>query len=441
MALRVASLFLLTFLGMAFLGLARRFLDRKWALFAALVFIAHPSQVASAAFPSAINNLFSAIFIFVYCRESLEYLATAANPGGRLGFVALAGLLALWGYELGVVILPLSVLIALWSRRHAAPWSRILMLTGMTGAIVFLYILYRAQMGAIGELVHPMLPRGTSGPELSFSAPYYTLKHLWMWVFPVGQGGILLSDDPRGAWLSRLPFWGVLGGLVWIAFRSLVKHRRRWGFGFLFFVCAMTPLSNWIPLWNGPITNYYLLVPSGGLALIGALLLQSLEGRVSKRTNGIVCGGFVILLVMGSIYRVSWWSDQYRIYEFTVRNHPQNWVAWNNWGVALIAKGERGKALEAFERSSRLADWYIEPLENQMWLHLMEGRPGEVLRLSGELGNSVSSGIAAAMTIASVQSDASERAFDWAQRVDPGLLRPGQRTWFETVVDRLEAER
>lgn len=434
--LRVAALAIFALYGVAFYLFARRFIRPRWALVASFFVLLHPAQVASVAFPSAINNLFSATCILLFCHLAAGYLENPSRSQWTLPLLALTGMLALFGYELGVVIVPLSVLLVFYYRRSAGI-RPCLYLLGLASILVFFYLFIRSGQNAIGQQTHPMIPPAASSLDLFFSAPFYTLKHFWMAVWPVGQGGMLLVDDPRGSVFRELPYWLLLGLSSLVLIWRIERRRSLWAFGLLFFILAMTPLSNWIPLRNGPIANYYLLLPLCGLALVFGWILQSCAecGRlkVCRLLSLVVLIGFLL----GSIYRASWWGSQHSIYEFNVRNHPQSWLAWDNWGVALTARGENSRALEAFERSAALADWFLDPLENRVWLLLLMGESATVVDLVESREDVDSSGWAAAATLAYSLEGRSEQARAWAGKVDRGALKPGQLKWFSRVADGL----
>ena len=438
--LRVASLLLFTSFGTAYYLFASRFIKFEWALFSALLVVLHPAQVATAIFPSAINNIFSALFILLFCCVAVDYLSGVRGSRSAVPLLLLFGGLALFGYELAVGIVPLSVLLAFYFRKSVSLWRGVC-LVALSLVLVGAYLLVRGNQNAIEEMTHPMIPPSASDFELFCSAPFYTLKHLGMALFPIGQGGILLSDDPRGAFFKELPYWGLLGFLGVAALWSVARGRSRMVFGFLFFVFAMTPLSNWIPLRNGPIANYYLLLPICGLVLaVGALFERwSSRSRLQSRVCLFVGAGLLGLSAAGGAYRASWWDSQHSIYEFTARNHPENWVAWNNWGVTLVARDESDLALEAFENSVRSANWYVDPYENRMWLLLLLGRNAEVVELVEARGERFSSGIAAAAAIAYAKEGVIPQAAEYGRQVERGKLQPAQRKWLDRALEDLSA--
>ncbi|WP_269524296.1 tetratricopeptide repeat protein [Coraliomargarita parva] len=436
--LRVASLMIFSAFGAAYYFFACRFMKPPWAFFSACLLVLHPAQVASVVFPSAINNIFSAVFIVLFCATAAEFLM--GNYGYRLALPLLVvfGLLALFGYELGVVVVPLSVLLVLYHRRSAGV-PRSVCLIVLSLVLLGTYLIVRGDQNAITEMAHLMIPPSASDLDLFCSAPYYTLKHLQMALIPFGHGGMLLVDDPRGSFLFELPYWIFLATLLLLALWLLERRRSRVAFGLLFFIFAMTPLSNWIPLRNGPITNYYLLLPLCGLALVTGVVFERLS--VSVRPRIILLAGAVLLgvsAICGS-YRASWWDSQYSLYELTVKNYPENWLAWNNWGVTLVSRGEGELALGAFKKSEELAEWYVEPFENRMWLLLLMGHRSDVVQLVEARDGKLTPGLVAALAIAYLEEKDWVRGRHWAEQVDPGRLKPNQALWLERSLTGSEA--
>lgn len=437
--LRVASLLIFASFGTACYLFALRFLKFEWALLTALLVVLHPAQVASVAFPSAINNIFSGVFILLFCGVAIDFLKGACGFHMAVPLLLVFAALALLGYELAVVIVPLSVLFAFYFR-ESAPFQRSVSLIVISLIMVAAYLVIRSNENAISEQIHMMIPPSASRFELFCSAPYYTLKHLWMAVCPLGQGGILIADDPRGGLSGELPFWVLLGILLLAAVWWVERKRSLVALGLLFFVFAMAPLSNWLPLRNGPIANYYLLLPLCGLALAVGALFEMWSSRRRSWLCLLAWAGLLVLLALGASYRASWWHSQYSIYELTVRNHPDNWVAWSNWGVALGVRGENDFALEAFERSSDLADWYVPPYQNRIWLLLLLGRDAEAVVMVEQRGGRFSPSLAAAATIAYAREGNRVQAADWARKTEPERLSPGHEKWFKRVASQLGDE-
>jgi tetratricopeptide (TPR) repeat protein len=432
--LRLASLMLFAALGTVCFCFFARLLRPSWALFAALLVLLHPAQVATVAFPSAINNIFSVIFILLFCHASLGFLQDACVRWGSLLRLVLFGGLALVGYELGVAIVPLSVLLAFYCRKCA--WRRGVALIALSLVLVLLYLLVRQQENVVGELTHVMIPPMARDLELFCSAPYYTFRHFMLAVLPLGQGGVFLVDDPRVAFTSRLPYWILLALAACIAFWRLERKHSRIALGFLFFVCAMVPLSNWLPLRNGPIANYYLLLPWCGGALMLGALLQCCQVYARSSFVFLIALSFLGASAVGSHYRVAWWESQYSIYEFSVRNHPDNWVAWNNWGVVQVGRSEFNGAMDAFDESISLAPWYVGPYENKIWLELLTGRNQEVLDLFEKRGERSSDGMNAAAAIAFQKTGNLQMAEAWARETSVDRLKAGQAKLFQRVMAR-----
>jgi len=75
--------------------------------------------------------------------------------------------------------------------------------------------------------------------------------------------------------------WSCLGILSWGAWR-LRKEAPAVGIGLLVYLAWFFPVSNLVPLRNGPYADYYLVLPSIGLAMAFVGVLQAASARLSK---------------------------------------------------------------------------------------------------------------------------------------------------------------
>ncbi len=439
--LRLTGLFIFWLTCIAFYRFCRFLLTSTGSWFAAFLYAFHPSQVASVAFPSAYNNIVCAFFIFVFSSFLLRIYRCDSVPPHlwMILFGAAAG--ALFSYELGVALLPITILLTLFERSWLVPRRIVFVFSGLL-ILLFVYLATRSGMEASVQMNHFMLPPDTSNLDLMLSAPFYTLRHFAMGVFPLWQGGVLLVDDPSTRVAVAPFFWLGFGVVVATAVYFGLVRKNVFSLGLLFFVAAMAPLSNWIPLRNGPITNYYLLVPLGGIGIAFGFLTDWVNGRLKgsqkliPRSQKGIAWTVLVGLFFGSLFRVGWWEDKFSLNTFTLRNQPENWVAWNNQGAYLGEMGLRSEALNAYSRSLEFAPWYDVPRENIAWIFNLEKRYEDALvMIDGRVGP-MRTTMGAAKAVALIETGRYEEASKLLPLINPKLLNQNQARWLRGLVDR-----
>lgn len=128
---------------------------------------------------------------------------------------------------------------------------------------------------------------------------------------------------PFEGWLSASflfytgAFLIVLASTVWLLFRKRIG-----GFGLLFFVLTLIPLSNLLYPIEGLIIERGLLVPSIGICLFAASVLHWINNRSNRYTAHSI---FIILLLVASglsFGRISQWRSQEVLLNTDVSNFP-----------------------------------------------------------------------------------------------------------------------
>lgn len=355
-----------------------RFFPFVFSYLATILYALHPAQVSTITFPVAYNNILCAVGVFGFLYFADRRITGEDKSKANFAAIAFMGSLALISYELGVVILPLLFL--LWLiRRNGPSTTAFVPILATTILIVIFYLGVRTFLSASTTLSHSMIPPSTTSLDLMKSAPFYTLKHMWISIYPFQDAGILIIDDPADRSSYWVTFWIVLATASLLSLTFLIRDRSVFAFGFLFFVVSMIPLSNWIPLRNGPICNYYLLIPLFGSVLVFAELMRSARMQRSKSVLFVLFALLFITFTIETKQRVQSWRDLESISLMSLQSNPLNYVAWNNLSSALMDREQFPAAKKAAEQAVDLAPWYPEPRENLIWIELKLGNFDQVL--------------------------------------------------------------
>ena len=290
--------------------LLRRVMDSPvWAFAAVTLWATCPTQATTAIWMSCVNISFSIGFT---CACVFFYDLSQAKPGRNTELTALACLclfLAQCGYEAAVAVPALCVLVDALRQRPLFTRAAI-QRYAMLALVTLIYLAIRSSIGAhfsAGKR-NPCFAPGTENWQLSLSAPWFLWKHFSMWLMPLGRiefcGNYIwgISAEPwelATAWVWLL----LLIGVVFFTWK-----RQPWvAFGLLWFLIASFPSSNFIPIWAGPIEDYYLVFPGLGLAiaLLGcakALVDWINRERMNPESQRALIGG--ALLCLGGVWRM-----------------------------------------------------------------------------------------------------------------------------------------
>lgn len=123
------------------------------------------------------------------------------------------------------------------------------------------------------------------------------------------------------------------------------------GFGGLFFFVTLLPVSHIIPH-HELISEHYLYLPSVGICLILAWIVERLAGR---RAMGIwAYAAAVVVLALFSwriVVRNRDWVDEFTLWTATLRDAPLSVRAHTNLGLVFLSRNDLDRAIEHFEKS------------------------------------------------------------------------------------------
>jgi hypothetical protein len=240
-----------------------------WALIGATMWATCPTQASTAIWLSCIN-----ISLSVALGSLCIALHDKAREGGALAPLTAAGAVILLflsqcSYEAAVALPALCVLVDQIRKRPLFSRKALMIYGAMAVAtLIFLYI--RSQTGAIStaKARNYGFSPDLEGWHLTVSAPWFLWRHLSMWLVPVNRiefcstyvwGVSASTAELVGGWICLLAILG---------FVAMAWKRQPWvAFGLVWFLLTSFPSSNFIPLWCGPIEDYYLVFPGIGLTI------------------------------------------------------------------------------------------------------------------------------------------------------------------------------
>jgi tetratricopeptide (TPR) repeat protein len=123
----------------------------------------------------------------------------------------------------------------------------------------------------------------------------------------------------------------------------------------MFFIIAMIPTSNFIPI-NWPVADRYLYFPMFGIVLALSGLLCKLKIKIDFLRISAIIGICIIALnlLCFTIERELVWHRNLSLWQDTVNKNPYSFTGSYNLGFALYNNGNYQDALIAFTKASEI---------------------------------------------------------------------------------------
>jgi tetratricopeptide (TPR) repeat protein len=351
-----------------------------WAAAVAALWALHPMKVESVAWAAERKDVLFAAF---YLGALLSYLHYVDHRRRR--WLAVSALLALAGAlsKSTAITLPLTLFIVDLIRRRS--WNRGLLVEKLPHFAVAAAALY------LYGLVPGPGDAGTGLALIASSDPWHRLaaaghRHLAFaahWLMPVNLSVLYpVPESLRQLHWSRLVFYatthmGLLAGLMAARRRDSPAAAALLFYSLTLLPTLVAPIST---------TNYlsdrYTYLPSLGLAVLAALAGTALWRRWPRFGPALVASTTVALAMLAVLtYRqVAVWRSSERLWNHVLTVQPPHPFAYNNRGVARLARGDADGALADFDRALAASSRYPAALANRADLLRRRGRPQAALR-------------------------------------------------------------
>jgi tetratricopeptide (TPR) repeat protein len=333
------------------------------------LFAAHPALADSVAWISGRTSMLSGLGGLL---GALAVVALAARAGAlaRAGLVAGAAaglLLALLGKEDGIVFAALYALLAVRASRRALVATSIGCALGLGAYLALRGLAFGSPWPSAPHA--PLAGAPLSERWLAAGRAQLELARLALWPFdhPPSYESARFLREPA-------PALAVLGWAVWAALalggaRAISRTPRGLaGWSALLAALALVPMQQWIP-------SGVLLAPRYlYLALLLAVpCLDAPFARLAPRARAVAAALVLSAAVVGAWLRTPVYTDRASFHGAVLAAEPGDARAWNELGLAHESAGDRGAAIEAFERAAALDPTYSRPWSNLGRLALAAG--------------------------------------------------------------------
>jgi tetratricopeptide (TPR) repeat protein len=275
--------------------------------------------------------------------------------------------IGLLSYESAIAIAPLAVLVDLFRGRTLRNRSSVLRYAAI-GAVALIWLIARHQASAITEVpiqANLNFSPGITKAQIAASAPYFLATHLVMWLSPWNHHACLASYLwDRSIPAMILPFCWTASLLCMVLGIRFWKPGNLILFGLFWFLVASFPSGNFVPMANTPYANYYLCLPSVGLALALAQILGLLVSLFRKNTEHprlrIFSFAAIALIVFWRVSATavthSWmhlWRNPVLVLLETAKDRPLQYHATAKASRLLLLMGQTDPARQLANQSIR----------------------------------------------------------------------------------------
>ncbi len=210
---------------------------------------------------------------------------------------------------------------------------------------------------------------------------FYLLKLIWphplIFIYP------RWNIDPS-RWLAWIPLVALLVAAT-ILFIKRNAALRPVAFAFAYFVITLFPVLDFFDIYffrySFVSDHFQYLASMGPLALAGAGVVTAVEKVGIHRLAIQTASTLAILLILGALtfHQSAKYHDLITLYQATLTQNPQCWMAEYNLGLALKNQGQLDQAIAHYRRAINIWPDYVEAHYNLGGAYIEKGEIDEAL--------------------------------------------------------------
>ena len=350
------------------------------AFLAALLFAVHPLNVESVGWIAQRRNVLAMVF---FLSSILWFLCAEGGRGAdserdgraertnRIWYcLSVLGFLLAMLSKGSVAILPVVLLLIIWWQRDRITlndWLRtvpfFVIAGGLTGVniwfqthgaeVVIRDANYLERMAGAGAAIWFYLSKALLPIELIFVYPQWHIRVSdLLWWLPAAAVGVLTTT------------------LLWIRNTSPRYWYRSLVLGWIFFCVALLPVMGFVDV---GFMQYSLVADHyAHIALIGVVtLVAAALTWWQQQSKGMACYAAIAIMVLavGSLMSLTYeqcrrYGNPIELYQATLLNNPDSWLAHINLGKTLKQSGRLPEAIDQFQQAIKLKSDDPNPFTN-----------------------------------------------------------------------------
>lgn len=406
--------------------------QQAWpSAFVAALFAVHPLNVQTVAWIAERKSLLSTAFWLLALITYASYRQTERRKG-YLAAIVLAAL-ALASKPMAVTLPLTLLLIDFWPLNRwpagerpklEATLREMLPFVAVSAACGVVTLFAQRAVHAVQGVATFTLPVRIGNALVAYA--WYVRKAFW-------PSGLAAFYPHPTTGLSGLKVAGAAFVLVTIGAAVVAVGRRLppLTMGWWWYVVTLLPVAGLIQVGSQSYADRYAYVPLIGMFIaIVWSAVRFCESRAAPWSRGLAIVGAVYIAAFAVAARgdLRHWHDSVALFERAIEVVPENALAENNLGMALVEQNEMDKALPHFQRAVELAPWDTDARSNFGSALRAVGRPADALlayekaRLQAPRDASIPYNEAVALIDLGQIATALERLKD-AIRLDPAYVK------------------
>lgn len=339
--------------------------------FVAFVFALHPLHIESVAWVAERKDVLSTLFIFLTLWAYLNYVKRPAI--GRYLLVVLffcAGIMA----KPMVVTLPfIALLLDVWPLRRFSGRAILEKLPLLAISAAASIVTYLAQQAAGSVASFNEIPFALRAGNALVSYVTYISQFFW----PVNLAVFYPYPAATSLWQPIIAAL-LLAGITALAIVGF-KRRPYLAVGWLWYLGTLVPVIGLVQAGVQSRADRYTYLPLIGISIMLAWGFADLGAHWPAAKPAIAALG--VLTCAGWSY-LTWlnlgnWRDSVSLFQHAIQVTPNNYLAYNNLGVALRQRGQTAEAMTDFQEAIKIRPHYAEAQNNLGEALLVEGRVDE----------------------------------------------------------------
>lgn len=343
----------------------------------AILFAVHPLNVEAVAWIAEFKSLLCTTFLLLAIWAYRQYVR---QPGvGRYLAVLLLFALGLMAKPMIVTLPVLLLCLDYWPFRRipdpgkpgfSAAFLRLLAekipLFVLSAASAAITIYAQRDIGALGTTL--ALPLRLRLENAVYSYLAYILKGLW----PAGLA--VFYPHPE----NSLAVWKVVvAGVLLVTATVLVWTQRRRRYllaGWVWYLVSLLPVIGFVQVGRQAMADRYAYIPFLGLFVIATWLMAELLSRLPRAIPVATAVAILCGYAWAAHSQLSYWQNSYTLFSHALQVAPDNSIAEDNLGTALVGMGRAQEAMVHFDAAIRLRPADFEPHYNRATLLLGAGQ-------------------------------------------------------------------
>lgn len=314
------------------------------AIVAALIFGIHPMHAESVAWISERKDL---LFFFFGFLSLNAYLIYTDHKSRTQYFTALLFfLLSLLSKSAAVVIPGLIILVDLYRNRKFNSKVWLEKIPFLVLSVIFIYLTLKSQVITTEASFAAHFPYW----QRPLIAGYALLYYFGSYFLPVKLSPLhpypSLPGSTITVYLTASLVLVLIIALFFFFFYRYSQFRKSLWFGLGFFVIALLPVLQFIPVGQAIVADRYTYLPYAGLAILtGIIVTWQRESRVGRRSNlstitWVVLGGFCLYFFIQTKLYLPTWKSSISLFTYMTEQNPGHAWSWYNLGRTRMEKGE-----------------------------------------------------------------------------------------------------